>query len=260
MTIIVAVINQKGGVGKTTTAVNLAACLGVLGHSTLLIDADPQANCSISYGVSPTELSKTFYTFLVGEEKLKDIVKPTIIENLSILPTNDNLYAADLELTYFEESKYDILRDKLNGVLDPYEFAIIDSPPHLGPLTLNIMKASNTIIIPLKADFLALHGLVTLYKTYQSIRLSLNPDLSILGILLTMFSSGLNICKDVETSVRETFKSLVFENKIPQNVTIAESPSFSVPVIVHGPKSVGALSYMNFTMEFLRKVYKSDER
>jgi len=256
MTIIVSVINQKGGVGKTTTAVNLAACLGNLGHSTLLVDADPQANCTISYGINSRELKKSFYTFLVGDDTLKDITYPTMIENLRIVPTNDDLYAADLDLMQFEDSSYDILKSKLQGNISEFEFVIFDSPPHLGPLTMNIMKATNTMIIPLKADFLALHGLSILYKTFTQIKKRMNPDLSILGILLTMFSSGANLCKEVENNVKEVFGNLVFENKIPQNITIAESPSFSVPVILHGPKSARALSYMNFTMEFLRKVYK----
>ncbi|MDR2354213.1 MAG: ParA family protein [Deltaproteobacteria bacterium] len=263
MTITVAVINQKGGVGKTTTAVNLSACLGNLGHRTLLIDADPQSNTSISYGFLPKDLDTSFYSFLISGDKFENVVKKTIVENLDILPTTADLYAADLDLVQLDGHNYDILKSRLEEVKkiqekkpNKYEFIIIDSPPHLGPLTLNLMKASDTIIVPLKADFLALQGLAILYKTFNKIKNKWNNKLTILGILLTMYSSTLNICKDVETNVKNSFQSLVFENKIPQNVTIAESPSYSVPVTIHGPKSVGALSYMNFTMEFLRKIHK----
>jgi chromosome partitioning protein len=260
MTNTVAILNQKGGVGKTTTAVNMSACLGNLGYKTLLIDADPQSNSTISYGIDPKNLEHSFYNFLILEEPNKPIVLKTIIQNLDILPTDDNLYAADLDLVQLDNTNYEVLKKRLNGFTEAYDFVIIDSPPHLGPLTINIMKASDTLIVPLKADFLALQGLAILYKTFDRIKKSLNPDLRFLGILLTMYSATLNICRDVEKNVKDTFGKLVFENKIPQNVTIAESPSFSVPVTIHGPKSVGAESYKNFTLEFLKKIYEAPDK
>ncbi|MDR2457752.1 MAG: ParA family protein [Clostridiales Family XIII bacterium] len=259
MTNIVAILNQKGGVGKTTTAVNMSACLGNLGYKTLLIDADPQSNSSISYGIEAKAIEHTFYNFLILGEPNKPIVKKTMIPNLDIFPTDDNLYAADLDLIQLDNNGYGVLKKRLNGNVEAYDFVIIDSPPHLGPLTINIMKASDTLVVPLKADFLALQGLAILHKTYERIKRSINPDLRLLGILLTMYNGTLNICKDVEKDVKKHFGKYVFENKIPQNVTIAESPSFAVPVTVHGPKSLGAISYQNFTLEFLKKIYEAPE-
>jgi chromosome partitioning protein len=256
----VAVINQKGGVGKTTTAVNMAAYLASLGYRTLLVDADAQANSTISFGIDSNKLKATFYDFLVSDIPLSNILIKTQVPNLDIAPSNDNLYAGDLDLAQLDDGKhFDVLRQRMDGALNEYDFTIIDSPPHLGPLTLNIMRASDALIVPLKADFLALQGLAILHKTYLRIKRSIHAKLCFLGILITMYSQSQNICKEVETNVRKAFGDLVFENKIPQNVTIAESPSYSLPVMLHGPKSPGAMRYKEFTLEFLRKIYEAIE-
>jgi chromosome partitioning protein len=260
MTNRVAILNQKGGVGKTATAVNLSACLGNLGYKTLLVDADPQSNSTISFGLDPRELNDTFYNFLVSGHPFKSVLKKTMVPNLDIFPTDDNLYAADMDLAQLDNLRYDIIKSRINDSTDDYDFVIFDSPPHLGPLTINIMMASDTLLVPLKADFLALQGLAILMKTYERIKTNLNPNLRFLGILLTMFNAGMNICRDVEKEVKKVFDKLVFENKIPQNVTIAESPSFGVPVTLHGPKSMGAVSYQNFTLEFLKKIYEEPKK
>ncbi|MDR1313778.1 MAG: AAA family ATPase [Deltaproteobacteria bacterium] len=256
----VAIINQKGGVGKTTTAVNMSAYLASLGYKTLLIDADAQANSSISYGLDTNELDGTFYDFLISGTPLRSIVKNTMIQQLDIIPSNDNLYAADLDLAQLDDSKsFDILFRKLEDCGREYDFTIIDSPPHLGPLTLNIMRAADALIVPLKADFLALQGLAILYKTFLRVKKSLHQKLCLLGILITMYTQSQNICRDVENDLKNTFGKLIFDNKIPQNVTVAESPSFRRPVMLHGPKSPGAQKYKDFTLEFLRKIYGAIE-
>jgi chromosome partitioning protein len=259
MTNTIAILNQKGGVGKTTTAVNMSACLGNLGYKTLLIDSDPQSNATISYGVDTANLEITFYHFLVDTDIKNPPILNTMIPNLDIIPTDADLYAADMDLVQMGKINHNILKNKLKGNIELYDFVIVDSPPNLGPLTLNIMKAADALIAPIKADFLALQGLSILKNTYERITKNINRSLRFLGILLTMYSSNMNICKDAEREVKKHFGKLLFENKIPQNVTIAESPSFQVPVTIYGPKSSGAISYQNFTLEFLKRIYEAPE-
>jgi chromosome partitioning protein len=256
----VAVINQKGGVGKTTTAVNMAAYLADLGYRTLLVDADAQANSTISFGIDSNSLKASFYDFLISNAPLRSVAIRTVVPNLDIVPSNDDLYVADLDLFQLDgENRYELLRTRLEESGREYDFTVIDSPPHLGPLTLNIMRAADALIVPLKADFLALQGLAILHKTYMRIKRSIHGRLCLLGILITMYSPSQNICKEVVTNVESAFGDLVFENKIPQNVTVAESPSFSKPVMLHGPKSIGAQKYKEFTLEFLSKIYGAIE-
>jgi chromosome partitioning protein len=252
---VVAIINQKGGVGKTTTAVNLSACLGYIGFKTLLVDADPQSNSTLGVGVNPEELKKTFYDFLIKDNcKLSEVVVKTNFSGLYLLPTNDDLYAADIELSELDK-EHGTLAGKLKGQIDHYDFVVFDSPPHLGPLTLNLMKAADTLLVPLKADFLSLKGVAILMKTLDMIHNNLNPGITLKGVLLTMFNSGVNLCKDVEENVKEVLGSdIVFETKISQNVTLAESPSFGKPVIYYKFNSQGSANYRAFAAEFLAKM------
>jgi chromosome partitioning protein len=257
----VAIVNQKGGVGKTTTAVNMSAYLACLGYKTLLVDADAQANSTISYGITIPDYNDsvpTFYDFLVNDKPLEAVIQRTMIPHLDIVPANENLYAADMDLhdlDYEKDRDHGLLKRKLERDVQPYDFIIFDTPPHLGPLTLNVMRAVDGILVPLKADFLALQGLAILCKNYARIKKTYHNKLCFFGILITMFNAGQKICKDVEANVREHFGDRVYTNKIPQNVTVAESPSFEKPVMLHGPKSQGGIRYREFTLEFLKKVY-----
>jgi chromosome partitioning protein len=251
---VIAIINQKGGVGKTTTAINFSACLGYLGFTTLLVDADPQSNSTIGVGVDPETLQYTLYNFLRDECTLSDVVMKTKFSGLYLLPTNDDLYAADLELAKDEDKEYNTLASKLKGKIANYDFVIFDSPPHLGPLTFNLMKASDTLLVPLKADFLALQGIAILIKTLDMIKIDLNPQIDLKGVLLTMYNSNTNLCKDVEENVKKFLGDLIFETKITQNVTLAEAPSHGKPVIYYNFKSSGSENYRLFTSEFLQKM------
>jgi chromosome partitioning protein len=253
----VAIINQKGGVGKTTTAVTLAACLSQKGFKVLLIDADPQANATISLGFKSYNAQNTLYNFLLENRDFINTKEKTIYKNLDIIKSNDDLYSLDIDLYNIEKREF-ILKRKINNYKKDYDFIIIDSPPNLGLLTINIMTASDCIIIPVKADFLSLQGLAILTNTYIRMKNMLNPDLYILGVLITMFNQSTVLSKDVEINIKKSVGELVFDTKIPQNVKIAESPSFSKPVIYHDNKSIGALKYLEFTEEFLKRINKQN--
>jgi chromosome partitioning protein len=252
MTHTIAVINQKGGVGKTTTAVNLSACLASKGYKTLLIDADAQANASISFGAKIDNKEDSFYDFLIWGIPIKTVIKETKLKNLHILPANDNLYVADTDLIEMDNKDF-LLRERLKKLNSDYDYIIIDSPPHLGLLTVNIMTASTKLLVPLKADFLALQGLTILVRTYEKIKKK-HPDLKFFGLLLTMYSQNYKICREVEKEVIKHLGTLVFRTKIPQNVTIAESPAQGNPVVIYDTKSVGAMSYKLFADEFLNRI------
>jgi chromosome partitioning protein len=251
---IIAIVNQKGGVGKTTTAINMSACLGYFGFETLLIDADAQANSTIGLGLDPKQQKNTFYDFILNDCSLKDAVVQTEYSGLSILPSSNDLYAADIELSKEEITGYGSLESKLKDQISNYDFIVFDSPPHIGPLTLNMMKAADTLIVPLKADFFALQGMALLTKTLNMIKSSFNPKIMLKGVLLTMYNQNINLCKEVEEDVKKFFGDILFDTKIPQNVTLAEAPSHGKPIIYYNFKSSGSENYRLFTSEFLKKM------
>jgi chromosome partitioning protein len=242
-----AIANQKGGVGKTTTAVNLAACVAEAGYEALLIDIDPQCNATIGLGISKHSPT-TIYDVLVGDATLPEAVVPTAVERLWMVPAAPDLAGATVELPRTPGSETR-LRDALESVRDRYAFTLLDCPPSLGPLTVNALVAADRVIVPVQTEYYALEGLAGLLDTLSLIRRELNPRLTVAGMLLTMHDGRTRLAQDVEREVREHFPELVFDTVIPRNVRIGEAPSFGKPVIHHDPHCAGADAYFELAKE-----------
>jgi chromosome partitioning protein len=250
MTRIITVANQKGGVGKTTTAVNLAAALGVAEKRTLLIDIDPQGNASSGMGKDTSNLDASIYHVLIGEKSLPEIVLPTDLPCLSIAPSNIDLIGAEIEMLDLPRRE-NRLKEAVEGQHGEYEFIIIDCPPSLSMLTVNALTAARSVLVPLQCEYFALEGLTQLMRTIGLIRSSFNPDLALEGILLTMYSPRTNLSRQVAAEVREHFPDKVFQTVIPRNVRLSEAPSFGKPVILYDIRSKGAEAYFAFTKEVI---------
>jgi chromosome partitioning protein len=247
VTTIYAIANQKGGVGKTTTAVNLAACVAEAGYRTLLIDIDPQANASVGLGL-PKDAEPSIYEVLAGTAGLEDAVLATNVAQLSIVPSSGALAGANIELPRLPGSETR-LRDAIAGALDDYAFVLLDCPPSLGPLTVNALVAADRVIVPVQTEYFALEGLAGLLDTLDLIRRELNPRLTVAGMLLTMHDGRTRLAQDVEREVRRHFPTLVFDTVIPRNVRVSEAPSFGRPVIHHDPHCAGADAYFELAKE-----------
>ena len=247
---IVSVANQKGGVGKTTTAVNLSTLLAKKGKKILLIDTDPQGNATSGLGIEKNvELST--YDLLITEAKAKDVIQDTPIKNLDISPSNINLAGAEVQLVSMM-SREQRMKEKLEEVKDEYDYIIIDCPPSLGLITLNAFTASDSVLIPVQCEYFALEGLGQLLNTVELVRKHLNKNLYIEGALLTMYDIRTNLANQVVREVKKFFQNKVYKTVIPRNVRVSEAPSYGMPISVYDPKSKGARSYEKFTREFLK--------
>lgn len=252
MSKIIAVANQKGGVGKTTTAINLASSLAVLEHKTLLIDADPQANATSGVGLEPRNIRSSIYECIINEMEPKDIILNTSTPNLDIIPAHIDLVGAEIEMINLPNREM-MMRNAITKVKDQYEFIVIDCSPSLGLITVNSLTAAHSVIIPVQCEYFALEGLGKLLNTIKIVQTRLNPDLEIEGILLTMYDSRLRLANQVVEEVKTHFQQMVFDTIIQRNTRLAEAPSFGHSVIMHDASSSGATNYLNLAREILQK-------
>jgi chromosome partitioning protein len=242
-----AIANQKGGVGKTTTAVNLAACVAEAGYEALLVDIDPQSNATLGLGIAK-DRELTVYDVLIGSSSIQDVIVPTTIEHLSVAPAGPDLAGANVELPRIAGSEVR-LRDALVPIRGAFDFVLLDCPPSLGPLTVNALVAADRVIVPVQAEYFALEGLAGLLDTLSLVQREMNPRLTVAGMLLTMHDGRTKLAQDVEREVRQHFPELVFDTVIPRNVRIGEAPSFGKPVIHHDPHCAGADAYFELAKE-----------
>ncbi len=247
---IIAIANQKGGVGKTTTTVNLGACLAALGKRVLCVDADPQGHTSVGFGIEKERLEKTVYHLVMGKGQARETVLPTAVERLFVLPANIQLAGAEVELLS-ELAREVRLRDALTPLKEQYDFILIDCPPSLGQLTVNALAAADSVIVPVQGEYYSLEGLVLLLNTIRHIRERVNPSLKLEGVLLTMFDSRTNLGNQVAAEVRRHFGNRVYEVTVPRSVRLSEAPSHGEPIINYDPRSRGAEAYMELAREVI---------
>jgi len=254
MSHILAIANQKGGVGKTTTAVNLAASLAIAERRTLLVDADPQGNATSGVGIAKHEVEISLYDVLVEGRSVREVILPAPgLPHLAVLPATQDLVGAELQLVE-REGREAALRDALAPILGEYDYIVVDCPPSLGLLTLNVLATANSVVIPIQCEYYGLEGISQLLNTVRLVQQNFNPGLAISGVLLTMFDSRLNLCRQVAEDATEYFEGKVFGTPIPRNVRLAEAPSFGKPILLYDAQSVGAKSYLAVGKELIRRL------
>lgn len=252
MTKVISVANQKGGVGKTTSCVNLASYLADSGKKVLLIDMDPQGNACASFGIEIDKDKESIYEVLLGEAELPEAIYPTLLNNLFVVPSTVDLAGAEVDLVYMDNREF-VMKEALSKYKNDYDYVFIDCPPSLGLLTVNALTATDTILIPIQCEYFALVGLGQLMNTVRLIKKHLNPDIEIEGVLLTMKDNRSNLVAQVSEEIKKYFGAKVYDTYIPRNIRLAESPSHGKPILMYDNKSRGAIAYKALCDEFLRK-------
>ena len=242
---IIAIANQKGGVGKTTTSINLSASLAAKGKKVLVIDTDPQGNTTSGFGIEKNELEDTIYELILGECSIRDCIISNVIKNVSVVPSNVNLAAAEIELIGVDKKEF-ILKNEVDYVKDDYDFIIIDCPPSLNMLTINSMTTADSVLVPIQCEYYALEGLSQLIHTINLVKERLNPNLNIDGVVFTMYDSRTNLSMQVVENVKQNLNQKVYNTLIPRNIRLAEAPSYGMPINMYDPKSAGAEAYMSW--------------
>ena len=249
---VIAIANQKGGVGKTTTTINLSACLAEKGKKILVIDTDPQGNTTSGFGLENNDIENTIYELLLGEISIEESIIKNAVEGVDIIPSNVNLAAVEIELIGVDKKEF-ILRNEVEWVKDRYDFIIIDCPPSLSLLTINSMTTADTVLVPIQCEYYALEGLSQLIHTVNLVKERLNPDLDMEGVVFTMFDSRTNLSMQVVENVKANIQQKVYDTLIPRNIRLAEAPSYGMPINIYDPKSAGAEAYMSLADEIINR-------